>query len=512
MVEFARYYIDLLRNFFINVGEFFGAIFQAFADFFVRSVGEYFNSFVIATAQFGLLDWVMAFVVIVINLVFLVFLVLKLYQWLSKYARFVGREIEKDELLEEIAFLNQKTVELVDERNKILALKVSNLGLSPEEEIKAEEKILEEEIKDQGPSRFVKLIAVDKEYENRVTQIHMREEDMLNLNEIVTRFINFSANKLGLFYNRKIISAFFAGMASSKTMILEGISGTGKTSLPYAMGKFFNNDAHIIAVQPSWRDRAEMMGYLNEFTKRFNETEFLEAIYETTYHNDINIIVLDEMNLARVEYYFAEFLSLLEMPDVDKWLVDIVPDEQPSDPVHLHRGKMLLPQNVWFIGTANKDDSTFTITDKVYDRATSIVINTKADFIDAPETDSITLSHDYLQELFRSAMDEHQLTLKALKNLEKLDSYVTVNFKVTFGNRIMKQIRAFVPVFVACGGSENDALDYMVANKIFRKFEGLNLPFLQKEITELSTLLDRLFGKNSFPECQAYLDSIKKTF
>lgn len=512
MVEFARYYIDLLRNFFINVGEFFGTIFQAFADFFVRSVGEYFNSFILATSQFGLLDWVMAFVVIVINLVFLVFLVLKLYQWLSKYARFVGREIEKDELLEEIAFLNQKTVELVDERNKILALKVSNLGLSPEEELRAEEKILEEEIQDKEPSRFVKLIAVDKEYANRVTQINMREEDMINLNEIVTRFINFSANRLGLFYNRQIISAFFAGMASSKTMILEGISGTGKTSLPYAMGKFFNNDAHIIAVQPSWRDRAEMMGYLNEFTKRFNETEFLEAIYETTYHNDVNIIVLDEMNLARVEYYFAEFLSLLEMPDQDKWLVDVVPDEQPSDPAHLHKGKLLLPQNVWFIGTANKDDSTFTITDKVYDRATPIVINTKADYIDAPETESITISHDYLQELFRAAGDEYALSLKALKNLEKLDKFITENFKVTFGNRIMKQIRAFVPVYVACGGTENEALDYMVARKIFRKFEGLNLPFLQKEIAELSDVLDKLFGKNSFSECQDYLNSIKKTF
>eukprot|EP01156_Anaeramoeba_ignava_P017840 Anaeramoba_ignava/a90141_120.p2 GENE.a90141_120~~a90141_120.p2 ORF type:complete len:513 (-),score=4.93 a90141_120:4210-5748(-) len=512
MVEFARYYIDLLRNFFINVGTFFVNIYEAFVEFFIRNVGTYFDSFVVASTQFGILDWVMSFIVIVINLVFLVFLVLKIYQWLSKYARFVGREIEKDELLEEIAFLNQKTVELVDERNKILALKVSNLGLSPEEEQRAEEQILEEEIKEKEDSRFVKLIAVDNDYKNRVTQIHMREEDMLNLNEIVTRFINFSANRLGLFYNRQIISAFFAGMAASKTMILEGISSTGKTSLPYAMGKFFNNNAHIIAVQPSWRDRAEMMGYLNEFTKRFNETEFLEAIYETTYRNDVNIIVLDEMNLARVEYYFAEFLSLLEMPDPDQWLVDVVPDEQPSDPENLHRGKILLPQNVWFVGTANKDDSTFTITDKVYDRATSIVINTKADYIDAPETESITISNDYLQELFKAAIDENKLSLKAVKNLERLDNFITENFKVTFGNRIMKQIRAFVPVFVACGGSENEGLDYMVARKIFRKFEGLNLPFLQKEIAELSSLLDRLFGKNSFVECQAYLDSIKKTF
>ena len=173
---------------------------------------------------------------------------------------------------------------------------------------------------------------------------------------------------------------------------------------------------------------------------------------------------------------------------------------------------MLLPQNVWFIGTANKDDSTFTITDKVYDRATPIEINSKAEYVDAPATECVTISFDYLQELFRQAVVDHAISIKALDNLEKLDLFVTKNLKVTFGNRIMKQIRDFVPVYVACGGTEYEALDFMVARKIFRKFESLNLPFLQTEITELSTLLDRLFGKNVFVECQAYLNDIKKMY
>jgi len=340
----------------------------------------------------------------------------------------------------------------------------------------------------------------------------MKEEDMINLKELVTRFINFSASRLHLYYNRKIISAFFAGMAASHTMILEGISGTGKTSLPYAMGKFFQHDSYIIPVQPSWRDRAEMLGYLNEFTKKFNETDFLKAIYETTYREDINIVVLDEMNLARVEYYFAELLSIMEMPDADKWLVDIVPETKPGDPKHLIKGKILLPQHVWFVGTANKDDSTFIITDKVYDRATPIEINTKSEFIDAPLTDGIVMNHQYLASLFVSAQEEHPLSPLAKENLEKLDNFITKNFKVTFGNRIMKQIKAFVPVYVASGGTENEALDYMVARKIFRKFEGLNLPFLQDEINDLSKLITKLFGKDQFEECQEFLNRIKKTF
>jgi hypothetical protein len=513
MVEFARYYIDFIRELFANIGEFFRNLFGIFADLFFHNVVEYFQKFILSSAQYTLLDWVMAFVVLIINLAFIIFFVLKIYQWSSRYFRFIKREIEKDELLEEISFLNEKTVELIDEKNKILALKVSNLGLSPEEQRKADQEFMEEQEEGhKGPSRFTKLIDIDKDYESRMRTIRMKEEDMVNLRELVTRFINFSASQLGLFYDRKIISAFFAGFASSKTMILEGISGTGKTSLPYAMGKFFGNDSKIIAVQPSWRDRAEMIGYLNEFTKKFNETEFLEAIYETTYRDDICIIVLDEMNLARVEYYFAELLSLLEMPDTDQWFIDIVPSTQPGDPKNFQKGKILLPQNVWFVGTANKDDSTFTITDKVYDRATPIEINTKSSFIDAPPTDGVIMSNDYLQELFRTANKEHPLSLKAIQNLERLDKFITENLKVTFGNRIMKQIRSFVPVFVAAGGSEYEALDYIVARKIFRKFESLNLPFLQTEISELSVLLDRLFGKNSFVECQSYLTTIKKQY
>ncbi|MFA7588928.1 MAG: hypothetical protein WCY22_01055 [Acholeplasmataceae bacterium] len=514
MVEFSRYYINLIRDFFIGVGEFFKRLFEAFADLFYRWTVEFVRNFIQQSDTFGILDWLIGFVVFAINIAFFGFLFVRLFQYIRRYIKFVSKEIEKDELLEEVSLLNQKTVELIDEKNRILALQLQSLGIAGEGGANGEgiNGLKDKNHLDHGPSRFTKLLAVDREYEEIVTNINMRQEDMISLNELVKRFINFSASQLGLFYDRKIISAFFAGMATSKTMILEGISGTGKTSLPYAMGKFFNHDAAIIPVQPSWRDRTEMLGYLNEFTKKYNETDFLRAIYETTYREDINIVVLDEMNLARVEYYFAEFLSLLEMPDFDEWKISIVPDTQPGDPKNIFNGKMLLPQNVWFIGTANKDDSTFTITDKVYDRATPIIINTKSAFIDAPPTEGVIFNYDYLQELFTQAYKDHGVSRKTLDLLEKLDVFITKSFKVTFGNRIMKQIRAFVPVFVACGGSEIEGLDYMVSNKILRKFESLNLPFLQDEIDELIVLMDRLFGKGNFVECQEFLNNIKKQF
>ena len=161
-----------LENFFANIGKFFENLFKVFAELFYTDVVGYFDKFIESTAEYTLLDWVMAFVVLLINLAFVVFLGLKLYQWIGRYIRFIKREIEKDELLEEISFLNEKTVELIEEKNKILALKVSNLGLSPEEQRKADQALEEEQDEvHKGPSRFTKLIAIDKEYENRMTQI-----------------------------------------------------------------------------------------------------------------------------------------------------------------------------------------------------------------------------------------------------------------------------------------------------------------------------------------------------
>lgn len=509
MFEFARYYIDFIKELFSNIGKFFGRIFQAFADLFFNDIKHYFNMFTQESKYFNGLDWVASIFVILINAAFIGFLFIRLYQLLRKYIKFVKTEVEKDYLLEEVAILSQRAVELTDEKNKILALKMESFGLNPELfQSKEEESTVE--VKAQVPSRFVKLISVDEKYDGALTSITMKETDLVTLPELVDRFINYSASKLKLFYNKKVVATYFAGMATSKILILEGISGTGKTSLPYAMGKFFNNDSAIISVQPSWRDRSEMVGYLNEFTKKFNETDFLKELYETTYREDLNFIVLDELNLARIEYYFAEFLSIMEMPNTADWKIDIVPDSQLGDPKHLIEGKITLPQNVWFVGTANKDDSTFTITDKVYDRATSIEMNSRAEYVDAPPTDNIVMSYDYLEKLFKEAHLNHPLSPSALSNLDKLDQFIAKKFKITFGNRIMKQIKLFVPVFVACGGNETEGLDYIVTRKILRKFESLNLPFLQDELAELLQLLDKLFGKGQFAEAINFINDLRK--
>jgi 5-methylcytosine-specific restriction endonuclease McrBC GTP-binding regulatory subunit McrB len=299
-------------------------------------------------------------------------------------------------------------------------------------------------------------------------------------------------------------------MASSKVIILEGISGTGKTSLPYAVSRFFSHPAQMVSVQPNWRDRAELLGYFNEFTKRFNETDFLASLYESSFRDDPCFIVLDEMNLARIEYYFADFLSVMEMPDHNEWLIDLVPNALKNDPVNLIEGKVFVPQNLWFIGTANQDDSTFTITDKVYDRAVTIGLNQKGEYFDAPPEQNLNISNDYLTGLFDKAVKRNAISLNTLNVFEELDEFIQKKFKIAFGNRIMLQIKRFIPIFVECGGSEYEGLDFMLASKILRKFTSLNLPFLVKEINELIKFLNTKFGQGVFKDSIEYLESLLK--
>lgn len=518
MAEFSKYFISFLKKFFENFLDWFKTLFSLFSKIFYSYPKQYINDIItscVNNENFKALDWIVLVLVSIVLVIFFGLVIVVIFQFLRKYIRFRKREIEKDELVDEIAVLNNRVFDLVEEKNKILALRINQIGGTEAYARQADMERGTSSLKGKRPalqsdSRFVKLTQVDKDYEISSEFTVMQSSDMVNLPELIDRFIKYSASQLHLYYTKEIIARFFAGMATSKVLILEGISGTGKTSLPYAMGKFFNKETSIISVQPSWRDRAELLGYLNEFTKKFNETDFLKAVYQAGYSDKPNFIVLDEMNLARIEYYFAEFLSVMEMPDVHEWKIDLVPASEPSDPKLLINGKLFINQNTWFIGTANKDDSTFTITDKVYDRATPIVINNKAELIDCDYTNNVQMTFDYLDELFKKAQTEITMSTKVMDSFKKVDEYIQQNFKIAFGNRIMKQIKLFVPVYVACGFTEVQGLDYMLANKILRKFESLNLSFLHNELDGLIELLDKLFGKNSFKVSIEYIEDLKK--
>ena len=337
-----------------------------------------------------------------------------------------------------------------------------------------------------------------------------RYDKNVTLESFCEDFRNYAASRLKLYYDISDIRRFIAGMAVSHILILQGMSGTGKTSLAYAFGSFISNSSTIIPVQPMWKERTDLVGYYNEFTKKFNETLLLEKMYEANYSSDMYVTVLDEMNIARVEYYFAEFLSLLELPNPEERYIDVVSDKWDNDPTQLKDGRIKLPENMWFIGTANNDDSTFAISDKVYDRAMILNLDTKSERYAAPRTNGVSISYKQFNELVKEAIEEYDVSARNKKRLEALDKYLIDHFHITFGNRIMKQIRTYIPVYVSCGGDELDALDDILAKKVIRKLETQNPIYLRNAADGLISFINELFGPDKMTICKEHIHRLER--
>lgn len=494
----------------------------------IFNVKEYVNIFKSYSTEFGALSWVLAVIAIIIVAAIFALLIFMIVLAVRKYLRFRHSIVSNEDLIEEIADLQRKVVKMAKEKDEIMAMKVAQMGLPNkasqalslgEDGITAADERTElplnaEAVTSDGviqttDHRFSKLMEVDAFYADYTPPAYDNE---ITLSGICEAYRNFACSRMHLYYDIKTIRLFLAGMASTKLIILQGISGTGKTSLPYSFGKFLQKDTTIASVQPSWRDRTELFGYFNEFTKNFNETEVLKRIYSSSFNNDVNLILLDEMNIARIEYYFAEMLSILEMPNADEWKLDLVPNSWSTDPINLDKGKLCIPQNIWYIGTANNDDSTYAISDKVYDRAQPINLDAKGVAFEAPDTPPMNLGYEHLNALFEAAFKEYPISQENLKKMQQLDLWVIEKLRVAFGNRILKQMNLFVPVYVACGGDELDGIDYVMATKIFRKFESLNLAMLRDELKELCVYLQKLFGRGTMTESIAYLERLQKLY
>ena len=353
--------------------------------------------------------------------------------------------------------------------------------------------------------RFCMLSAIDRK---RNGYGHSNYKKNVTLEEFCNDFRNYAAYRHGLYYDIEDIRRFIAGMSVSHMLILQGMSGTGKTSLAHAIGSFVDNSSTIIPVQPMWKERTDLIGYYNEFTRRFNETLLLTKMYEANYSKDIYVTVLDEMNIARVEYYFAEFLSLLELPNPDERYLDVVSDKWENDPVQLKDGRIKLPTNMWFIGTANNDDSTFLISDKVYDRAMILDLDQKTERFIAPPTDKSIISAEDFDKLVASAQKEYEISYRNRKRLEAFDEYLIAHFHVTFGNRIMKQILTYIPVYIACGGEELFALDDILSKKVIRKLESQNPIYFKNAADGLIAYMDDLFGAENMTLCKEHIKRI----
>lgn len=560
MSEFLSFAWELLAKVVYNIV----AVFASILNLFIFGWVDYFNIFLTYFNTFDLVGKIGAVLLFALLIAIPVLIAIIVVRRWKLHRALKSDTSDNKTLYREIGRLNKQVLDLMDEKNKLLALKVNAMGgtqripyvgasaltddaiptvanvvgggsaaggegagvvagsaslsldgdsvsgaAAAMAKATVEAKTLAEEKEISLATRFPKLSQVDLKY--RDWQPPAYDND-ITLEHFAEGYREFACNEMGLYYSSEVVRRFVAGMAASKLLILEGISGTGKTSLPYSFSRYIDNPATIVSVQPSYRDRTEVLGYFNEFSKRFNETEFLRALYEAGLREDPSLIVLDEMNLARVEYYFAEILSVLEMPSHDEWVLDLVPTAWAGDPKALNGGKITVPDSLWFVGTANNDDSTFTITDKVYDRAIPIELNERADSFECPHHERVHVTSDHLQYLFQKAKVEHVVSEELLEKMHKLDQYLQTRFRLAFGNRIIKQMYDFIPVYVACGGTELGGMDYIIARKVLKKFESMNVSFVRDEMSGLIEYIEKTFGEGGLPDSISYLLRIQNMY
>lgn len=560
MSEFLSFAWELLAKVVYNIV----AVFASMLNLFIFGWADYFNIFLTYFNTFDLVGKIGAVLLFALLIAIPVLIAIIVVRRWKLHRALKSDTSDNKTLYREIGRLNKQVLDLMDEKNKLLALKVNAMGgtqripyvgasaltddsiptvanvvgggsaaggegagvvagsaslsldgdsvsgaAAAMAKATVEAKTLAEEKEISLATRFPKLSQVDLKY--RDWQPPAYDND-ITLEHFAEGYREFACNEMGLYYSSEVVRRFVAGMAASKLLILEGISGTGKTSLPYSFSRYIDNPATIVSVQPSYRDRTEVLGYFNEFSKRFNETEFLRALYEAGLREDPSLIVLDEMNLARVEYYFAEILSVLEMPSHDEWVLDLVPTAWAGDPKALNGGKITVPDSLWFVGTANNDDSTFTITDKVYDRAIPIELNERADSFECPHHERVHVTSDHLQYLFQKAKVEHVVSEELLEKMHKLDQYLQTRFRLAFGNRIIKQMYDFIPVYVACGGTELGGMDYIIARKVLKKFESMNVSFVRDEMSGLIEYIEKTFGEGGLPDSISYLLRIQNMY
>lgn len=368
------------------------------------------------------------------------------------------------------------------------------------EEIK--EDVLELTSKADDKTTFVSCTEMDEKYGKSLNRSINNKIGVGWMDDIKHAIAQITENKL--YYDDDTIRSFIAGLAMSRFSILQGISGTGKTSLPKAFAQAIGGNFGIVEVQSGWKDRQDLIGYYNTFEKKYYEGKFLKWLYMAgtpDYCDKPFFIILDEMNLSHPEHYFADLLSVMEETNPEKQILTISDKvkDRPKLMFDLPEGGigLKIPQNVWFIGTANNDETTLQFAAKTYDRANVLEMPASLDSFDIKNVDysQITVSNTVFLEFLRfSKFDEKSDVLKYLNGDFK---NICNKLERGWGNRLEKQIKLFIPVFKALGGNEADALDHIIASKILRSIEGqygLEKDDLNAMNDELSNNFEQVFG------------------
>ncbi|WP_242242360.1 MrcB family domain-containing protein [Bacillus cereus group sp. BfR-BA-01309] len=329
--------------------------------------------------------------------------------------------------------------------------------------------------------RYYEGFIAYKEEGTKYEVIYGRKEVYLDQKSIIDHVSSYIQSK-GFYYEEKDLINFFLSLKTKPFVILSGISGTGKTKIVQWFAESLgateeNGQFTLIPVRPDWSDSSDLLGYVN-LQGEFQERPLIKVLQNADANpNRPYFVVLDEMNLARVEYYFSDFLSVIESR---KWK-DRKIVTSPVLPESITNKHITIPSNVYIIGTVNMDETTHPLSKKVLDRANTIEFNTvNLDYfnflMDVEEKEAEIVSNSslatkylHLKECFKESEDLVRNISNVLIGINKILESVGAQV----GYRIRDEI-CFYMAYNEQGKllSFDEALDYQIYQKILPRLAG----------------------------------------
>ncbi len=309
----------------------------------------------------------------------------------------------------------------------------------------------------------------------------------LSIKETINRIKAYISAK-GFTYEDGMIENFYLSLKSKPFVILAGISGTGKTRLVKLFAEAIGAEYRLVPVRPDWSDPSDLLGHHN-LEGDFVPGRVLKIILEAMKDPEKPyILCLDEMNLARVEYYLSDFLSIIETRDLKDGR--IVSDRLLPFEIY---GDIRFPENLYLAGTVNMDETTFPFSKKVLDRANTIEFNT-VDLMPSPKTpdslpEPVSAGNDFLKSEYLfldQCLDEenYDFAESVCQELETLNRILRKN-NAHVGYRVRDEIVFYMLNNRNAGLlSRDEALDNAVMQKILPRLQGSSMA-LKETLCEL---------------------------
>lgn len=333
----------------------------------------------------------------------------------------------------------------------------------------------------------------------------------------------------GYVYTEKDLVNFHVAMKSSTLVILSGMSGTGKSKIVSLYGESLglpSEEIRMIPVRPSWTDDTDILGYLDTTTMLYRaaDTGLVDTLRAASKNPDkLYLICFDEMNLARVEHYFSQFLSVLENPVGKRFLQLYNPElEARVYNASEYPSRIELGKNLLFVGTVNLDESTFHFSDKVLDRANVIRFHRcsfaelkKCSLEAPPKQEALpTVSTTTYLSFENPEKRAISLTDQEIAFLSDLDALLDeTKTDGGIGFRILRQIDDYLKN-VPAGAvlTHQEAFDLQIAQRVLTKLRGSReqlqdlLDSSRKDNGKyLPDLLDQYKDLSDFTDCRAIL-------